>query len=113
MSIFTTIKEKIASLKDRSAVARVVINKYFIAVLVFVLLLLFNTRTSVFQMFRSLSTLHSQKKQEQYYRQAIQTTDERINQLTSNKDTLEMFARENYYFLEDGEDVFIVEKAKD
>ena len=35
-----------------------------------------------------------------------------IAQLTSNKDTLEMFARENYYFLEDGEDVFIVEKAK-
>ena len=45
-----------------------------------------------------------------YYRQAIKATDERINQLTSNKDTLEMFARENYYFQEDGEDVFIVEK---
>ena len=48
-----------------------------------------------------------------YYRQAIKSTDERIKQLTSNKDTLEMFARENYYFLEDGEDVFIVEKNEE
>ena len=113
MSIFTVIKEKIAGLKAASPVARFVINKYFIATLVFVLLILFNTRTSLFQMIRSLSTLNSQNKQEQYYRQAIQNTDERIKQLTSNKDTLEMFARENYYFLEDGEDVFIVEKNKD
>lgn len=113
MSIFNFIKEKIASLKAGSRVARVVINKYFIATLVFVLLILFNTRTSLFQMIRSLNTLHNQKKQELYYRQAIKNTDERIKQLSSNKDTLEMFARENYYFLEDGEDVFIVEKSKD
>ena len=89
---------------------RVLLNKYFIATLVFVLLILFHSRTSLSQMIHSMSTLRSQKKQELYYRQAIKTTDERINQLTSNKDTLEMFARENYYFQEDGEDVFIVEK---
>jgi len=113
MSIFTTIKDKIAGLKAKSPLARVVINKYFIAALIFVLLILFNSRTSLHQMIKSMSTLRQQKKQELYYRQAIQTTDERIKQLTSNKDTLEMFARENYYFLEDGEDVFIVEKAKE
>ncbi len=110
MSIFTKAKDKIAELKGKSAVARVLLNKYMIATLVFVALILCNSRTSLNQMLKSMATLRSQKKQELYYRQAIKATDERINQLTSNKDTLEMFARENYYFLEDGEDVFIVEK---
>ena len=89
---------------------RILLNKYVIATLVFLALILFNSRTSLNQMIKSMATLRSQKKQEMYYRQAIKATDERINQLTSNKDTLEMFARENYYFQEDGEDVFIVEK---
>ena len=110
MSIFTKAKDKIAELKARSAVVRILLNKYMIATLVFLALILFNSRTSLNQMINSMATLRSQKKQEMYYRQAIKATDERINQLTSNKDTLEMFARENYYFQEDGEDVFIVEK---
>ena len=110
MSIFTKAKDKIAELKAGSAVVRILLNKYVIATLVFLALILFNSRTSLNQMIKSMATLRSQKKQEMYYRQAIKATDERINQLTSNKDTREMFARENYYFQEDGEDVFIVEK---
>ncbi|MBO4557710.1 MAG: septum formation initiator family protein [Bacteroidales bacterium] len=110
MSIFTKAKERFTELKSKSALVRIVTNKYFIATLVFVLLILFNSRTSLTQMLRSMSTIRSQRKQEMYYREAIKATDERIKQLTSNKDTLEMFARENYYFQEDGEDVYIVEK---
>lgn len=113
MSIFTKAAEKIAALKRRSVAARVLLNKYVIATLVFVALILFNSRTSLNQMIKSMATLRNQKKQELYYRQAIKATDERINQLTSNKDTLEMFARENYYFQEDGEDVFIVEQKQE
>ena len=110
MSIFAKAKEKIAELKAESPVARILLNKYVIAALVFFAFILFDSRTSLNQMLKSMATLRSQKKQEMYFRQAIRTTEERINQLTSNKDTLEMFARENYYFQEDGEDVFIVEK---
>ena len=113
MSIFTGLKDKIASLKARSRWARLLINKYAVAILVFLLLILFNSRTSLHQLLRSMSTLRVQKKQEMYYRQAIKNTDERIKQLTSNKDTLEMFARENYYFMEDGEDVYIVAKENE
>ena len=110
MSVFTNIKDKISGIKAKSPVIRVLLNKYFIATLVFVLLILFNSRTSLHQMVQSMKTLRTQRQQELYYRKAISETDERIKQLTSNKDTLEMFARENYYFLEDGEDVYVVDK---
>lgn len=110
MSLFSNAKERISELKAKSPVVRVVLNKYFIASFIFLLLILFNSRTSLTQMLHSMSTLRRQKQEEIYYREAIKATDSRIQQLTSNKDTLEMFARENYYFQEDGEDVFIVEK---
>ena len=113
MSIFKKATEKISGLKAKSTAVRVLLNRYFIALLVFVLLILFNSRTSLHQMLQSMNTIRRQKQQELYYKQAIKTTDERIKQLTSNKDTLEMFARENYYFQEDGEDVFIVEQEKE
>jgi len=113
MAIFTKAKERLDSLKEKRPWVRIVLNKYFIATVIFLLLILFNSRTSLSQMFKSMATLRKQSKQELYYRQAIKNTDERIKQLTSNKDTLEMFARENYYFLEDGEDVFIVEPTQE
>ncbi len=112
MAIFRSIREKIRDLKSRKRWARIVINKYFIAVLIFLSLLTFSRRSSIKNMIESTSTLRNQRRQELYYRQAIRNTDERIKQLTSNKDTLERFARENYYFQEDGEDVFIIEKAQ-
>ncbi len=112
MAIFSDIHKKIRDLKSRKRWVRIVLDKYFIAIMIFLSLIIFNRRNSLGDMIESASMLRAQKRQELYYRQAIRNTDERIKQLTSNKDTLERFARENYYFQEDGEDVFIIEKAQ-
>lgn len=109
MSVFAKIKESVAALKEKNLIARVLLNKYFIAAFVFLLLIVFNRHNSLSQMIRCMSTLRDQQKQEIHYKEAIWNTDEQIRQLTSNKDTLEKFARENYYFQEDGEDVYIIE----
>ena len=61
------------------------------------------------QLVKTEVTLKEQEQQILYYKNAIKKTDDKIQQLTSNKDSLEMFAREQYYFLEDGEDVFLVD----
>ncbi len=112
MAILCNIQKKIRDLKSKRLWARIVINKYFAAILIFLSVLTFNRRNSLADMIESVSVLRTQRRQELYYRQAIRNTDERIKQLTSNKDTLERFARENYYFQEDGEDVFIIENAQ-
>ena len=39
----------------------------------------------------------------------IQMLDDKLDELTSDKDSLEKFAREQYYFHKKGEDVFIVD----
>ena len=109
MSLFAKLKNSIVSLKENNLIARIMLNKYFLAVAVFLLLLVFNGHNSIPQMIRCFSTLRDQHKQEIHYKEAIRNTEEQIRQLTSNKDTLEKFARENYYFQEDGEDVYIIE----
>lgn len=109
MSLLTKIKERTDAAKEKSPIATILLNKYLIAAAVFMLLVVFNSHNSLTQMIRCMATLRDQQKQEIHYREAIRNTDEQIRQLTSNKDTLERFARENYYFQEDGEDVYIVE----
>lgn len=103
--------KKYREIRSRNLFLRVVLNKYFIVTLFFLVIVLFVDRNSAVVWFRCRKTLRDQKKEQAYYRNAIEETETKIEQLQSNRDTLEMFARENYYFLEDGEDVFIVEPA--
>lgn len=100
--------EKIKELRSRSMICRILISKWAVATLVFLVVICFVDRNNIWNLARTNATLRSQKRQEIYLREAIKTTDEKINQLKSNSDSLEMFARENYYFQETGEDVYIV-----
>lgn len=88
---------------------RVVLNKYFVASLAFALIVIFFDNNNVGQWYKTRKKLRDQQEQIQTYKRDIKTIDEKINQLKSQKDSLEKFARENYLFLEDSEDVYIVE----
>ncbi|MBQ7222681.1 MAG: septum formation initiator family protein [Bacteroidales bacterium] len=104
----SVLGDKIRELKSRHSIFRFILNKWAIATIVFLVIICFVDRNNVFNLARTNSTLRSQKRQEIYLREAIQSTGEKIDQLKSNADTLEMFARENYYFQEKNEDVYIV-----
>ncbi|NLD21876.1 MAG: hypothetical protein GX664_05285 [Bacteroidales bacterium] len=109
MALFKNFKERLRALKERSLLWRLLLNIYFLATLIFLIIIGVLDRNNALVLSRSLSTLSEQKKQEIRLRQSIDETSDKINQLTSNADTLEMFAREQYYFQEDGESVYIVE----
>ena len=61
------------------------------------------------KVFRNVS---EQNRQKEYYQELIRTTDEKLNELSSNRDSLEKFAREQYFFKEQDEEIFIVEKRE-
>ena len=52
--------------------------------------------------------ISSQEKQIREYNRQIRQMDERIRMLTSDRDTLEKFAREQFNFAEPGDDVYII-----
>lgn len=55
-------------------------------------------------------TLNRQNRQIENYRQEIDDLDGKIKTITSNKDSLETYAREEFLFAEPGETVYIIEE---
>ena len=51
----------------------------------------------------------AQEKAIEQYNAEIEEMDKRINMLKNDKDTLEKFAREHFYFAAPGEDVYVIE----
>ena len=109
MALFAKIKDKVKTLREKSLVWKIVLNKYVIATIVFLIVIGFVDRNNSIVLFRSLNTISDQNRQKLYYRNATDATTEKINQLTSNADTLEMFAREQYYFQKDSEVIYLLE----
>ena len=53
--------------------------------------------------------INAQKRAIEQYNAEIQEMNKRINMLKTDKDTLEKFAREHFYFAAPGEDVYVIE----
>jgi cell division protein FtsB len=51
-----------------------------------------------------------QKKQMELYQREIEEMRRKVNMLESDRDSLEKFAREQFYFSVPGEDVFVLDK---
>lgn len=57
---------------------------------------------------RAEHTVRQQRRQIESYRRDISALEERIEALSSDKDTLERYAREKFYFAEPGDDIYII-----
>ena len=108
MSIFTKIGEKYREWKQHP-VGKVLLNKYFIVGFIFLVWICFLDTNNVGQMIRSRVTLRRQERQIEFYKQEISTMNRKLEQLQSERDSLEKFAREEYYYHMDGEDVYVIE----
>ena len=102
-------EEQPKSRKPRNKFVRFLINRYFLVTLVFVVLILFVDRNNIIRWAGDCVEVIRQERIIRQYDRDIQALDEKLNELTSDKDSLEKFAREQYYFHEKDEDVFIVD----
>ena len=55
-------------------------------------------------------TIHRQHRQIEYYQKEIESLDERINAMSTDRDTMEKYARETFLFAEPGEDVYLIDE---
>ena len=83
----------------------------FLAISVFIFLFIWivGPGNTVIHWAKSRSELKHQKQQKEYYMQEIEQMRRKVNMLKTDKDTLEKFAREQFYFAAPGEDVYVVE----
>jgi cell division protein FtsB len=102
------LKERWATFKE-SRVVRLVKNKFFITGVAFLVWITFFDSNNLIEWSRVIFNIGKQEAQKEYYKESIRRTEEKLQELSSNRDSLEKFAREQYLFKEDDEDLFIVE----
>jgi len=92
-------------------VVKIIKNKYFITGTLFAVWVIFFDQSNLIDWRGAIIDVRKQKFEKQYYEQEIARTREKLRELQSNRDSLEKFARETYFYLEDGEDIFIISPA--
>ncbi|NCB18617.1 MAG: septum formation initiator family protein [Bacteroidia bacterium] len=91
---------------------RIIKNKYVVAILGFAVWVVFLDSSSMVRCTRIKMNIREQENQKEYYREEIRSIEEKLNELSSNRDSLEKFAREQYLFKKDDEDLFVVEPRR-
>lgn len=69
----------------------------------------FLTKGNLIALVRAKHTIRMQEKQIERYNAEIRSLDAQIDAMSTDRDTLESFARERYHFAAEGDDVYIVE----
>jgi len=87
-------------------------NKYLMAVLVFLVWLMIFDNNSLIDRVKYLNTLHEMEVEKQYYLERIEEDSRRLNELKTDRDNLEKFAREQYFMKKENEDVFVIVEEK-
>ena len=77
------------------------------ATAVFLLWILFLGDDNMVRWLKARREIRRQDRQIERYRQDIAAMDEQIRTLSTDRDTLEAYARENFRFAEPGDDVYI------
>jgi cell division protein FtsB len=80
-----------------------------IILLVLIVMLFFLSDSNVTKRIKYETQINNMESQIEFYRQQTETDKEKLNELQSNKDDLEKFARENYLMKKENEDIFIVD----
>ncbi len=93
---------------SESKTLKIMRNKYTVVTVFFLVWVLFVDTNNLFVWINDLNTVSTQERQKEHYRRAIKQTDEKLDELTSNKDSLEKFAREQYLFHQKDEEIFLV-----
>lgn len=84
--------------------------RYAIVATVVFIIFLFVKKDNVIRWIQAGFMLKKQERQIELYEEKNAELDRRIRMMSTNRDTLETFAREEFYFSEPGDDVYIIEK---
>ena len=83
-------------------------NKYIISLLVFFIWLLVFDRNNLVDRMKYIRMLKQMESEKQYYLEMIEEDSKKLNELKTNKENLEKFAREQYLMKREDEDIFVV-----
>ncbi len=83
-------------------------NKYIIAVVLFIVWILLFDNNNLIDRFHDLRALKQLQNDKEYYTNRIEEDRRKLNELRTDNENLEKFAREEYHMKKDDEDIFII-----
>jgi cell division protein FtsB len=98
INIINTINNKAPWLK----------NRYFLACFSFFIYVSFFDRNSILNQLEQKAEIKELKRQMEFYNKEIESTRKSLNDLTTNYETMENYARETFLMKKDNEDIFLV-----
>lgn len=86
---------------------KVLKNKYFLTVVALIVWLVFFDKNDVFTQYELVQKCRKLEKDKNYYLAEIENNKANLNELRTNKKSLETFSREKYLMKKENEDVFV------
>jgi cell division protein FtsB len=87
-------------------------NKYFLVTVAFVVWMVFFDKNDLFSQYQYHQQVSKLKLERDFYKLQTTKVEKDLDELTSNPEKLEKFAREKYLMRKDNEDVFVIVKEK-
>jgi cell division protein FtsB len=87
-------------------------NKFFLVTVAFLVWMIFFDKNDLFSQYQYHQQVSKLKQDRDFYKKQTAKVSKDLDELTSNPEKLEKFAREKYLMRKDNEDVFVVEKEK-
>ena len=87
-------------------------NKFFLVSLAFVVWMVFFDKNDLFSQYQYHQEVKKLKLERDFYQKETAKVAEDLDELTSNPQMLEKFARERYLMKKDNEDVFVIVNDK-
>ncbi len=92
----------------KSSLYRILRNKYILTLLIAGIWMLFMDKYSMIAQWRMRQNLGELEKDKAYYLEGITETDYKIEQMKTDLQETEKYARENYWLKKPNEDIFII-----
>lgn len=86
---------------------KIIRNKYFLTVMGLIVWLAFFDKNDFFTQYELIQKCRKLEKDKAYYVAEIENNRNNLNELRTNKKSLETFSREKYLMKKDNEDVFV------
>lgn len=83
-------------------------NKYLLTAVIIIVWILFFDKNNLLQQYSIRQQLNELEKERDYYATEIVKNKAELHALMSDSTLLEKFARENYYFKKDNEDLYVI-----
>ncbi len=83
-------------------------NKYILTVIIFLVWIILLDSNNLIARYKDLRALNKLKKEKEYYLNKIEQDSKKVNELKTDNENLEKFAREQYRMKKPDEDLFIV-----